>query len=645
MDSRESPAEGSGANSPNTGEEEGSLVSPRSGRPIKKAKNDVKHGFMIPPSPPKFVTMDQLAEAANAFYNMSLAHEITVDSDFRIERYEPPEKSFERVVKETMHRAFWDLLRSSLEADPPDYEPALRLLAEVKESLSELILPHQKTLQKLIDSCLDLDVARSQLQETGHLSLEAYSEQVINVMKQFCAPVRDQEVEDLRKIMDPVEAFRHAFILLDKMHMDLANFTIAQMRPYIRQQAVTYERAKFVSFLEAQQKVGIDGLARARMWIKEAFNKLTSLSSSGENASKTRPDAASSVSAIPIAHPSGSGQTVETIPVTPNNILREAYLDLLTWPADRDWPETMVMDQQRLTDLGHQLTRIVTLTSLVLVVCNYIASNFSRLFANTNAISSHVDAMVTLKRSVCRAALVMMNMIQPEQLVQQADILAEEVVLTLERWRNSLRSSSTQNELATEPSTLPDDLRKVLLSQLSEVVHGRHPVYILMRTRATNFLRSALSSFPPETLPLPAGFSILLDVDDRKPVPSIMSPSGTAATQFGAPPSGLPTMATGVAGRSASSSDVPGNETEQTSSQKSTTAPESLSLASIASRLLPLLAHNRHVFGPHYAEIIQPLLIPTTNTTSSESSEADDTSSERRDNATIDAGFHRTSSY
>ncbi|XP_018653403.1 uncharacterized protein Smp_203210 [Schistosoma mansoni] len=37
---------------------------------------------------------------------------------------------------------------------------------------------------------------------------------------------------------------------------------------------------------------------------------------------------------------------------------------------------------------------------------------------------------------------------------------------------------------------------------------------------------------------------------------------------------------------------------------------EILSLSDLASRLLPLLAHNRHVFGSYYAEIIQPLLMP-----------------------------------
>ena len=42
--------------------------------------------------------MNQLAEAAKAFYNMSLAHEITVDSEFRLEKYEPQEKRYVSVM-------------------------------------------------------------------------------------------------------------------------------------------------------------------------------------------------------------------------------------------------------------------------------------------------------------------------------------------------------------------------------------------------------------------------------------------------------------------------------------------------------------------------------------------------------------------
>lgn len=53
-----------------------------------------------------------------------------------------------------------------------------------------------------------MDIAKSQLEETGYLSLEIYKNEVINLMKQFCAPIRDQEVEDLRKIDDPIDAFK-----------------------------------------------------------------------------------------------------------------------------------------------------------------------------------------------------------------------------------------------------------------------------------------------------------------------------------------------------------------------------------------------------------------------------------------------------
>ena len=37
------------------------------------------------------------------------------------------------------------------------------------------------------------------------------------------------------------------------MKMDMANFTIQQIRPYIQQQSVEYERKKFQEFLKTQQ--------------------------------------------------------------------------------------------------------------------------------------------------------------------------------------------------------------------------------------------------------------------------------------------------------------------------------------------------------------------------------------------------------
>ncbi|EUB56080.1 hypothetical protein EGR_09070 [Echinococcus granulosus] len=62
------------------------------GLPIdtKSHQNPLHAPMTISPSPPKQVTIDQLAEAANSFYKMSLVHEISVDSNFKVERKEEP---------------------------------------------------------------------------------------------------------------------------------------------------------------------------------------------------------------------------------------------------------------------------------------------------------------------------------------------------------------------------------------------------------------------------------------------------------------------------------------------------------------------------------------------------------------------------
>ena len=53
-----------------------------------------------------------------------------------------------------------------------------------------------------------------------------------------------------------VLSFREIFEVLDLMKMDMANFTIQQIRPYIQQQSVEYERKKFLEFLKTQQGTG-----------------------------------------------------------------------------------------------------------------------------------------------------------------------------------------------------------------------------------------------------------------------------------------------------------------------------------------------------------------------------------------------------
>jgi len=43
-------------------------------------------------------------------------------------------------VKDTMHKAFWELLREQLNSDPPEYSQAMTLLSEIQIVCNSVII-------------------------------------------------------------------------------------------------------------------------------------------------------------------------------------------------------------------------------------------------------------------------------------------------------------------------------------------------------------------------------------------------------------------------------------------------------------------------------------------------------------------------
>ena len=101
---------------------------------------------------------------------------------------------------------------------------------------------------------------------------------VIDIMSKLCAPARDTSIEQLRNATDPVTLFKYAHFfsfvsvyvfkttckdyfslyrgimeMLELLKLDMANYTIQQMRPYIQQQVVAYEQKKFQELLDTQK--------------------------------------------------------------------------------------------------------------------------------------------------------------------------------------------------------------------------------------------------------------------------------------------------------------------------------------------------------------------------------------------------------
>ncbi|XP_035662173.1 T-complex protein 11-like protein 1 [Branchiostoma floridae] len=304
------------------------------------------------PSPPQWISLEELMTVSNGVTNMALAHEIAVDNDFRLQKYMPPENSVEKQVKETVHRAFWDALRDELAEEPQTFQHAINLLGEVKEMLVSLLLPQHSRLRAQINEVLDLDLI-AQEAEHGALDVNRCARFVIDTMGRLCAPVRDKDIETLREVDGAVNMFKEIFRVLELMKMDMANFTIQSMRPTIQQHSVEYERKKFQEFIDKQP----NALEVTKTWLYQAAEE-------------------AKASHLPSGPAEGAAAAAK---VTPMDVLGHAYIMLLKWEESKPFPETVLMDQGRLAEIGVKCRQITLIASILLITHNVVGAALAGL--------------------------------------------------------------------------------------------------------------------------------------------------------------------------------------------------------------------------------------------------------------------------
>lgn len=245
---------------------------------------------------------------------MALAHEIAVNNDFKLEPYQPPENSVEKIVKDTMHRAFWDILKSQLESTPPVYTHALVLLNDIKEAFQSIFLENNKKALDRVNELLDADLIQQQA-EKGVLDFKSYSSFIVRVMSLACAPIRDEAVAKLKEIDDVVELFKGILETLELMKLDMANCILNAARSEVVANSVSYEKQKFKEYLEFYK----DGFPATEAWLER---NLSADESTPANVDKKVKD-----------------------------IIFNAYMELLDWKTDNAFPEFFSMDQERLMAL------------------------------------------------------------------------------------------------------------------------------------------------------------------------------------------------------------------------------------------------------------------------------------------------------
>ncbi|KAF2905642.1 hypothetical protein ILUMI_00532 [Ignelater luminosus] len=404
-------------------------------------------------SPPKFVSLEEIMKAANGMRDMALVHQIAVDKDFRLERAEPAANSVQKVVKDTMHKAFWDLLRQQLAEDPPNYTQALTLLENIKEGLFGVLLPQHTKIKQQISEILDSDLIKQQA-ENGILDFKHYAQYVISVMAKLCAPVRDEKIKNLTETTDVIETFKGILETLDLMTLDMANFTIEMVRPDIIAHSVELERKKFADYLAVQA----DGLEHTRKWL------LKHLDTSEVNYNSDRN---------------------MLIRVLTKKAFAEACIDLLEWDGKNPYPETFMLDEARLSALELTTSRLIIMGTILLVTGSYVGPDLQSIASFKDTIKEH-------------SSILLQSVNAEKDLSNSLSNVAEQVI-------KDVREAQEAHGLVE----LSEDSEKLLKEQIIEIAKPDHRIRQLVRQRIKDFLLQIIQSATAAPQKVPSGLTAL----------------------------------------------------------------------------------------------------------------------------------------
>ncbi|KAI1303004.1 T-complex protein 11-like protein 1 [Halotydeus destructor] len=413
--------------------------------------------FAVAASPPKFVAIEEVMKAANGMSNMYLAHEIAVNQDFKLEKVQAPQGGLRTQVEQVMKKAFWDILESQLNESPSKFKQALVLLAEIKQDLSSLLLPQHTKLKQEIEEILDIDLIKQQA-ENGALDFQRYAQYVLSVMARLCAPVRDERIRELTQTSEVVPLFRGIMELLEVMKLDMANFTIQQMRPHIQQQSIDYERKKFQEFLETQSKLsnGLDGLEYTKRWLERNYESIDLSSETNEKN------------------------------IT-NKVLLTAFIELLVWDDTKQelYPETLLMDEDRFTALRNDVTLYTLVGSTLLLAFAATGPSVQQLSDFKKTLKEHLMLILGDKEADESAK------------IENASV---QVVQDLKRC------------LEEHNMPLLDSAKEATLeAQIKDLRNKENRVRKIIERRVLEFVETVASSNTAAPVQIPAGLSVLQD--------------------------------------------------------------------------------------------------------------------------------------
>ncbi|ENN81297.1 hypothetical protein YQE_02301, partial [Dendroctonus ponderosae] len=395
-------------------------------------------------SPPKFVSLEEIMQAANGMRDMNLVHQMLWTRIFdwkRRNRNQTPYKKSSMIQCTGPFGIYCG--KNSLVIHPAITRrrknkrvvicfQAFVLLEEIKQNLIDLLLSQHTKIKQQISEILDIPLIKQQA-EKGILDFTYYANFIISIMAKMCAPIRDKQIARIREITDIVEVYKGILETLELMHLDTANFTLRLIRPDIINHSVELERAKFAKFLEVQA----DGLEQTRKWLLRH---------------------------IQADQPVPTDVEYETfIRSCSKRAFTLACIDLLEWDRSNPYPETLILDEERLRDVQTRTFRLVAIATVLLVT-----------LANAGDDLQFVSSFKQVLKD--RISILLANVKSDDDLKEALPNIIEQVI-------KDVREAQQKYDLPQSGAAKESALKDLLM----DIGHEGHKVRGIVRQRIKDF--------------------------------------------------------------------------------------------------------------------------------------------------------------
>ncbi|KAG2182713.1 hypothetical protein INT44_005693 [Umbelopsis vinacea] len=369
--------------------------------------------------------------------NEQLAHEVVMNPDFKLEKNGKSELVDQ--VRDIATKAFFDSMREDF-ANKNYQRWIPGLVGDMKQRLLSLA-PATSKIHQDVNDTLDLALIAQQINAETY-NVDNTVQFVIHTMEKLCAPVRDDAVHAISRAGDLANTFRAILELLDQMNLDLANYRIQALRPYLKEISIEYEREKFSTALMN----GKIGLVKTRDWLRTASTSLQGIA--GQR------------------NPEGIEDVESNIKFT--DVYNEALASLLSSSEallPDSCPETLLLDVERITGYQNEAQAITIVAALLMLTKNFSsAEESSRHRTSTSAMKALRDKLFVL--------------------LEAKDTTVENLSLQV------IQSIQELSDVNFEE--LPEDKQKLIRTMVAKTLSYKDTVYSLLSRRLLSIIRSHL---------------------------------------------------------------------------------------------------------------------------------------------------------